>query len=30
MIETSDTDYAANYDTDYERPSMSSYFDRTK
>ena len=28
MIETADTDYVADYDTDYERPIMSLYFDR--
>jgi len=28
MIETADTDYAADYDTDYERPIVSQYFER--
>jgi len=27
MIETADTDYVADYDTDYERPIMSRYFE---
>jgi len=26
MIETADTDYAPNYDTDYEKPIMSRCF----
>jgi len=26
MIETADTDYQADYDTDYKRPIMSLYF----
>jgi len=28
MIETTDTDYAADYNTYYERPIMSRYFER--
>jgi len=28
MIETADIDYAADYDTVYERPIMSRYFDQ--
>ena len=28
MIETADTNYEADYDTDYETPIMSRYFER--
>jgi len=27
MIEASDTDYADDYDTDYEKPIINRYFD---